>query len=104
MTKHRKTRLDRILWVVSHSSSPFKNHAWRLFLNLFTLLAFFYKRSFCSLLGDPERCESGPKASEPHSTSAHSPPAYCCFSANATAETGGPASPSRTRPIWYKHR
>lgn len=30
MTKHRKIRLYSILWVVSHSSSPFKNHAWRL--------------------------------------------------------------------------
>lgn len=87
MTKHRKTRLDRILWVVSHSSSPFKNHAWRLFLNLFTLLAFFYKWSFCSLLGNLERCESGLRASGPHSTFTPSPNAYCCFLANCTAET-----------------
>lgn len=49
-------------------------------LDLFTLLAFFYKWSFCSLIRNLESCTSGPKTSWPNSTFHHSPNVYCCFS------------------------
>lgn len=79
MTKHRETRRPHPV-VLSHSSSPLRTALRGIAFYLFTLLAFFYGWSFCSLIRNLESRESGPKAAEPKSTFHHSPNAYCCFS------------------------
>lgn len=66
--------------MVSHHHPPLQTTLGGLVFDLFTLLAFFYKWSFCSLIKNLESCAIGPKASWPNSTFHHSPNVYCCFS------------------------